>query len=103
MLFHNKGPIKQYLNRVLNIVIHGRTAEISGSFEPNEVSADKVQSCWTGAEGRAALTPANRSVGGVHACFFVCVVVFCFVFFKRERVDRNEEPGDKISIGLFQT
>lgn len=51
--FHNKGPIKQYLNGVLNIVVHGRTAEISGSFEANEVSADKVQSCWTGAEGRA--------------------------------------------------
>lgn len=53
LLFHNKGPIKQYLNGVLNIVVHGGTAEISGSFEPNEVSADKVQSCWTGAECRA--------------------------------------------------
>lgn len=46
--FHSKGPIKQYLNRVLHIVVHGGTAEIRGSFEPNEVSVDKVQSCRTG-------------------------------------------------------
>lgn len=31
MVFHNKGPIKQYLNIVLNRVIHDRIAEINGT------------------------------------------------------------------------
>lgn len=48
LLFRKKGPIKQYLNEALNIVVHDGTAEISGLFEPNGVSVDKVQSCWTG-------------------------------------------------------
>lgn len=36
-LSHNKGPVKQYLNIVLNILIHGSIRDISGPLELNEV------------------------------------------------------------------
>lgn len=94
LLFHNKRPIKQYLNGVLNIVVHGGTAEISSSFEPNEVSADKVQSCWTGVECRAEW-PWRQPIGMVSK---LTPVFFTFCLFFKTFDGRARQSAQKQNL-----